>query len=97
MEQWADGNEIAFLKSQGYYNIQKKDGEWCAMLKYAYSVAIIAGLNEYGFENRWCYHDPEVALEQFIKWDGTSEPDYWHRHVPSMRRRNPENEDIGVW
>lgn len=35
----------------------------------------------------WCYDDPAAAVAAMHAWDGEGEPDGWHRHPPSGRRR----------
>jgi hypothetical protein len=39
-------------------------------------------------DERFCYHDVETATAALAKWDGTGEPEGWHRHIPSGRRRD---------
>lgn len=94
---WSEGNEKKFLEEQGYFNIMLKNGEWTAMFQFAFSVAIVSELHQGGYNQRWCYHSPIVALQEFEKWDGKGEPQNWHRHIPSMRRRDEDNNDIGEW
>lgn len=40
-----------------------------------------------GYDDGWCYKDFAVALEALKQWDGTGEPQGWHRHPGSGRRR----------
>jgi predicted SAM-dependent methyltransferase len=86
-----------FLEDQGYFNICEKNGRLCAMFRFAYSMAIVADIDEYGYDNRWCYQEYSEAYGALLEWDGIGEPQNWHRHLPSMRRRNDNNEDIGSW
>lgn len=86
-----------FLTEQGYYNVCEKNGRLCAMFRFLFTVAIIADIDDNGYENRWCYHDGGLALQEFNAWDGVDEPQGWHRHLPTMRRRNEAGEDIGVY
>jgi hypothetical protein len=41
------------------------------------------------FEDMWCYPTVAAALVALANWDGTGEPDGWHRH-PTSGRRRPE-------
>lgn len=41
----------------------------------------------YGYDDRWCYPDREVAHRALAEWDGAGEPRGWHRHPNSNRRR----------
>lgn len=50
-------------------------------------------------DDAWCFHDPGSAILAAISWDPESErePQGWHRHPPSGRRRpggDPEQEYI---
>lgn len=55
-----------------------------------YTHAIITVTDPLGYEDRWCYgRDPRIAVAAAQKWlrDGGDEPDGWHRHPKSGRRR----------
>lgn len=38
-------------------------------------------------DDAWCYEEPSAALAAMHAWDGEGEPDGWHRHPSSGRRR----------
>lgn len=38
-------------------------------------------------DSAWCYHTRAGAEAALAAWDGTGEPDGWHRHPMSDRRR----------
>lgn len=40
-----------------------------------------------GYTDRWCYADQGKAVAAFGAWDGAGEPEGWHRHPLSSRRR----------
>lgn len=63
--------------------------EYIAIIPFIYTYGIIKGRfdNELGYEDRWCYHDLEAAKKAFDEWDGIGEPDGWHRHPKTGRRR----------
>lgn len=79
----------------------KKEAERCGYLDYKmfesgidacimpllYTHAIISELNAFGYGDRWCYKDYQAAKTALDAWDGTGEPDGWHRHPPTGRRR----------
>lgn len=78
-------------KENGYVGAcMLPDGRIAAVYPLAYTGAIItmtpAGI-EFGYEDRWCYHSVADALRALNRWDGTGEPDGWHRHPTSGRRR----------
>lgn len=65
--------------------------------RFAYVVLILLGQAQIciGDENtcmhRYTYPDPESAIRAFVKWlsedEVQEEPEGWHRHQPSNRRR----------
>lgn len=62
----------------------------CCIYKFMYTTAILSGLNDIGYEDRWCYHTKEAALEALLDWAAhpeQAEPEGWHRHPDSGRRR----------
>lgn len=65
------------------------DGRRIAVLPLMYTAAVAIGhpaqLNWY--DDRWCYHSVSAAWEAAMRWDGTGEPDGWHRHPDTGRRR----------
>lgn len=67
--------------------------QYVALNPYIYTWAIIVGTvgNYENFDNRWCYHSYADALAALMAWDGVGEPEGWHRHPASGRRR--ENGD----
>ena len=71
------------------------DGRYAALLPFLFTHAIIVGrwANKWTYEDRWCYATPALALEAFHKWDGQGEPDGWHRHPPTGRRRPEGNHE----
>lgn len=69
------------------------DGRWAGVIGYLFTHAIVVGkigdLNSY--DDRWCYHDSDSAKAALEAWDGSGEPEGWHRHPLTGRRR--ENGD----
>lgn len=62
----------------------------CALVRFLYTTAIVSGLNEWGYEDRWCYHTYSDAYRALMEWRDdpeAPEPDGWHRHPPTGRRR----------
>jgi hypothetical protein len=64
------------------------DGELCVIARMLFTHAILADLNDYGYEQRWCYSDFAAAAVAFWHWDGKdgTEPAGWHRHPATGRR-----------
>lgn len=77
------------------------DGHGIAVMPLLYTAAVIvtrAGSMTY--EDRWCYTDVPAALRAAQAWRGdwpATEPDGWHRHPSTGRRRHhgdPASEHI---
>lgn len=63
-----------------------EDGEIAIITKMLFTYAILYELNPYGYGDRWCYRTAEAALAALTEWDGTGDPQGWHRHPDSGRR-----------
>jgi len=64
----------------------------CGLMPFLYTTAIVSGLNEWGYEERWCYHTTLSAMKALADWQKHPEwpePEGWHRH-PTTGRRRPE-------
>jgi hypothetical protein len=71
-------------------------GRWKAILPLLFTHAIVYGTlgDMTGMDDRWCYESLGGAIEAFFNWDGTGEPEGWHRHPVTGRRRPEGNPDL---
>lgn len=77
------------LLAMGYTDITVlPNGDYACIFKFMFTYAILFGMNAWGYEQRWCYHSYEAARAALTAWDGEGDPDGWHRHFPSGRRRD---------
>lgn len=69
---------------------QLKAGRIVAIQQLVYTWALLADVNLFGYEDRWCYHSLEQAEAALAAWSGEygTEPGGWHRHPDSGRRRD---------
>ena len=51
-----------FLTENGYFNIRNINNGTIALLKLVFTTALVIGLDMYGYERRYCYEDPILAL-----------------------------------
>lgn len=65
---------------------QFPNGNWVCINRYIFTWAIIYDLNDWGFEDRWCYSSYDKAKAALDAWDGEGAPTGWHRHPASGRR-----------
>jgi hypothetical protein len=74
----------------GYRHVRiLPDGRrWAAVCRFMFTTAVIVGrIGEIlSYDDRWCYHDEQSAIEALEAWDGTNEPTGWHRHPATGRR-----------
>lgn len=66
------------------------NGRLIGVVRFLFTVAIIADLSEHGYQKRWCYHDLVTCLGAFNDWDGVGEPEGWHREPLTGRRRGED-------
>lgn len=72
-----------------YADIQRKgDAGIVCIARFMFTHAILSGLNDWGYEDRWCYSSYEKARAALDAWDGLdgTEPAGWHRHPRTGRR-----------
>jgi hypothetical protein len=74
------------------YEVVKRlpDGRLIGVHQFMFTWGFHIDINEYGYEDRYCFHDREKAINSMLKYDGVTEPTGWHRHPSSGRRRNLE-------
>jgi hypothetical protein len=78
------------IKDNGYLNPKFfEDGRAAVLMPLLFTCAIVDDLDSCGYGDRWCYHTVEDAKKALAAWDGAegTEPDGWHRHPASGRRR----------
>lgn len=88
---------FTYLLSQGTYSDIRDlgNGHYACIVDFIFTKAIITGrIGQYQtYNDRWCYSSYEKAKAGLDAWDGTGEPEGWHRHPNTGRRR--EFDDLG--
>jgi hypothetical protein len=91
---------IDFLRSEGIDCIFPFDDKyWVGLKQFMYTTAIVRGAwyDEYGYEDRWCFKHGEHAFVALVTWaaeEFKDEPQGWHRHPISGRRRPEGNAEL---
>ncbi|MNV12860.1 hypothetical protein D3C71_1034810 [compost metagenome] len=67
---------------------QLPDGRWIGSHRLLMHWTIHVDLHEYGYEDRYCFATKALADAAFDNWDGTGDPEGWHRHPKTGRRRD---------
>lgn len=84
--------------AHGYTDYREfPNGRDACIVRLAYTHAILADITYWGYEDRWCFHNYAAAKAALDAWNGEGEPQGWHRHPPSGRRRkggDPATEEI---
>lgn len=93
-----------FMQEGGYLCAQEIEGDrYVAVMPLLFTSAIIIGrMRDYmiGYDDRWCYHNEADAICALALWAERGyegEPEGWHRHPASGRRRedgDPAKETI---
>jgi hypothetical protein len=70
-------------------------GRWAAIWKLMFTHAVVVGTigDQNSIDDRWCYQNYEQAKTALDAWDGEGEPEGWHRHPITGRRRTESGEE----
>lgn len=80
---YVSGNDPTHLK-------QMPDGRFAWTFRFAFTSAIVVADSvwiHYGYSDRWCYETMADAVRALAEWTTEPEPEGWHRHPNSGRRR----------
>lgn len=64
------------------------DGRLCAVRRLMFHWTMLVDIDPVGYNDRYCYQTMDGAITALDNWDGTGDPEGWHRHPKSGRRRN---------
>lgn len=64
----------ALLEAQGYYQMVVRDGQVCAVKGFAFTAALLVGIDPIGYSLRYCYEHASEAEAALAAWDGTGHP-----------------------
>jgi hypothetical protein len=82
---------IKFLTEDCLYKDARIIGDrYFAIYPLLFTHAIITGRvgDRFSYEDRWCYHTYAAAKIALDAWNGEGEPEGWHRHPDTGRRRD---------
>lgn len=65
-----------FYEDMEYAHVCKINGKIVGISQFLYTTGIVCGMNETGYEHRFCYHTPHEAMGALIGWiaKGGDEP-----------------------
>lgn len=87
------GRQVAEENGYKYYRMMPSGRDGC-VVRMAFTWAILSDITEWGYGDRWCYSSEAGAFMALNDWQqagGEGEPNGWHRHPDTGRRR--ENGD----
>lgn len=66
------------------------DGRLCGVHRLLFHWTMHVDIDLCGYADRYCYQTEQGAISALKDWDGIGDPEGWHRHVSTGRRRNLE-------
>lgn len=67
------------------------DGRIIGVHRLLFHWTMHVGIDNVGYEDRYCYNDVIDAMTDLANWTGDGDPPgRWHKHPGSGRRRNPD-------
>lgn len=61
--------------ADGYKEIRELPGRGiCAVQRFIYTSGIVSGIDEWGYEGRWCYKTMADAVAALREWNGEGDP-----------------------
>lgn len=88
-----DKDLAEFLQKESYSQLRFIERRGiCGIMRFAFTTAIVEGLDRSGYEGRWCYPHSEIknlALAYLI-WDGKGDPQGpWIKYKGRVEYSNP--------
>ena len=82
-----DSELKTFLESEGYENLRKlPDGMWIGIMPMLFTTGLFVGLDQRGWDRRYCYEHEKDAARAAFEWDGQgAPPGPWIKEKPSNR------------
>lgn len=66
------------------------DGRLCGVHRLLFHWTMHVDIDVDGYRDRYCYQTETGAIKALLEWSGNGDPDGWHRHPASGRRRDPK-------
>ena len=58
-----------------YRNLRLVNGAWCGTQRFIYTVGVCLGLDDSGYQNRFCFDSEQNAALFLKEWDGATLPE----------------------
>jgi len=83
MSEWTD--RATWNHERACWTVKETDTHWIEVVPFLYTAGIVTTPKDetLGYDDRFCYHDTDTAIEAALAWDcdKTYQPDGWHRRI----------------
>jgi len=62
------------LSASGYTDFRVFQDQVCAVKQFNYTTAVVVGLDDVGYQRRYCYEHRADAQAALVAWDGQEHP-----------------------
>lgn len=64
------------------------DGRTIGVTRLLFHYTMQIDIDSFGYADRYCFATKELAMKAFEEWSGVGDPEGWHRHPSTGRRRD---------
>lgn len=92
-EEQKEGLILQLIHIDGYFHIREKPGRGiCGLMHFVYTVGLCYGLDETGYQGRYCFSNLRGAMDSLDAWTGYGDPPGdWIKHKGKAEYPNPNN------
>lgn len=76
-------------ENHGYQQVREIDGKLYGLMRFIYTVGVVTGLDDFGYEGRICFDTFQNAELFFRDWDGITPPVVGEDGCTSAKRWSP--------
>lgn len=85
----ADTFELPQHVADSYIDLRKlPDGRYIGTLRLLFHWTMHIDIDYVGYADRYCFSTYELAKKAFDEWSGEGDPEGWHRHPTTGRRKD---------
>ncbi|MBY3151093.1 hypothetical protein HFO56_01540 [Rhizobium laguerreae] len=85
----AEAFELPPYVADSYIDLkQLPDGRYIGTVRLLYHWTMHIDIDDVGYADRYCFATYELAKKAFDEWSGVGDPEGWHRHPTSGRRKD---------
>jgi hypothetical protein len=84
-----DAFELPREIAESYIDLRKlPDGRYIGTLRLMFHWTMHIDIDYAGYADRYCFATYELAKKAFDEWSGQGDPEGWHRHPTTGRRKD---------